>query len=429
MESATLSIVLQVSAVAVCLVAIGFFSVCEAALVATNKIRLRALAEEEETDESDLAAAHHVSGESQRYLASVIVGINIPVLLVSSIMTHLFKDTLHRSDLVEWVTLGMIVTILIFCEIAPKTYTVHNAERVSLHTARAARLVLGLIQPFANVVMFISTGIIRAMGGEPGPLHEGVTDSHLKKLVEIGEEEGVLDEPETRLLENIFEFRETVAREIMIPRPDIICLPHDCSLEEALNTVEATGFSRIPIFEETPDNIVGVVYFKDLVGVFEKKLEPEGTSPCPRDLAKPAVFVPETRKIDDLFRDLREQKAQLAVVIDEHGGTSGLVTIEDILEEIVGEIVDEYDREERKVHPVSENVFMVDARIDVHDLQDDLGLRLPEGEFDTLAGFIYDRAGKIPAPGEIVETEEAQFIVQQIRRNRITRIKVIRKPS
>lgn len=425
MSPTNLAIIFQVIAVAACLLAIVFFSMCEAALVATNKIRLRTFAEETEADTDDLAAAHHVSRESQRYLASVIVGINIPVLLSSAIMTHLVKDTLHREDLVEWVSVGMILIILTFCEISPKTYTVHNAERVSLRIAKAARLVLGLIHPLSSVVMFIGNGLIRLVGGRPGALHENVTEDELKKLVELGEEEGVLEEPETRLLERIFEFRETVAREIMVPRPDMTCLRANCTLEEALDLIETTGLSRIPIYEETRDNILGVVYVKDLVG----ELIADGPPRKPVELARPALFVPETKNIDDLFRELRTQRAQLAVVIDEHGGTAGLVTIEDILEEIVGEIIDEYDREESKIHLVSESIYMVDARIGIDDLHEELNLTLPEGEFDTLAGFIYDRAGKVPEPGEVIETDDAQYIVQQVRRNRIIRVKIVCKTN
>ncbi|OIO89903.1 MAG: hypothetical protein AUJ92_20025 [Armatimonadetes bacterium CG2_30_59_28] len=425
MQNNTIAVLLHALGIFVCLLGIAFFSVCEVALESVNKIRLRGLAEPACADADEIATAHHLARESQPYLAAVVVGTNLPILLAAMLITHLVDHVFRRPDLLPWCIVGAVLTIVTLFELAPRIYTTHNAERVTLRLGRFVRFTLGMFRPMARCIISVGNGLLQILGARPGVLHDTVSEEQLKDLVVQGEEEGVLQRPETRLMENIFGFRETLAREVMVPRPDIVCLPTTASLEDALETIETTGLSRIPLFVDTSDNIAGVVYVKDLVVEFLSDACPRSL----RELAHSVVFVPETKKADDLFREMRSQRTQLAIVVDEHGGTAGLVTIEDLVEEIVGEIVDEHDQEESKVRQVSGNEFIVDASIDIHDLESELGIDLPEGDFDTLGGFIYDQIDRVPSTGETVDTDDARFVVQQVRRNRILRVKLIRRDS
>jgi CBS domain containing-hemolysin-like protein len=262
------------------------------------------------------------------------------------------------------------------------------------------------------------------MGGQM--VHRGpfVTEEELRLLVTVGEEEGVLEEEETEMIHSIFGFADTRVREVMIPRIDMVTLPSTATVTTAVDVALQGGFSRIPVYEESVgiDEIIGILYTKDML----KQLR-EGHDDFPiRDLVRPAYFVPETKKLDDLLREIRQRRIHMVIVVDEYGSVAGLVTIEDLVEEIVGDIKDEYDREENLFEKINEDEYIFDAKISIYDFNDLMGTHLDDADYETLGGFVYAQLDKIPSAGDTVTFENMTFTVLATRGRRITQIRVER---
>jgi len=272
-------------------------------------------------------------------------------------------------------------------------------------------------------------GPLRRLAIRLGPRVEGreapvIDEAELRTLVDAGEEGGAIEATEKEMIVSIFELHDTVAGEIMVPRPDMVAIPVTASLSEALNVILQAGYSRIPVYEGTIDHIVGVLYAKDLL-----RLMRDGIRDAPlRELLRPPYFVPEGKRIVDLLREMQQRKVHMAIVVDEYGGVAGLVTIEDILEEIVGEIQDEFDRaEEPLVLPVDEHTYVFDGRVDLDEVQKLLGVALPAEGADTLAGYVYERLGRIPMVGETFTDHGLEFRVEEVLGRRIRKIRVRRR--
>jgi putative hemolysin len=240
--------------------------------------------------------------------------------------------------------------------------------------------------------------------------------------VDVAEEEGVLEEEEGEMIRSIFEFGDTVAREIMVPRIDMQAADVSMSLSEIVDLAVEEGHSRVPVYEGTADRVLGIFYVKDSL----RFLRQGRMDVDVREIIRPAYFVPETKKVDELLREMQKRRVHVAVVVDEYGGTAGLVTIEDILEEIVGEIQDEFDTEEAMVEHVNENESIVDAMMTLSDINDALSLALDEEDVDTLGGYVYARLGRVPEPGDEVHEPYVSLVVEEVEGNRITRVRVVR---
>jgi putative hemolysin len=273
--------------------------------------------------------------------------------------------------------------------------------------------------PFVFVVNGLARFFVGLLGIDPLEKGKFVTEEELKTLINIGKEEGVLEEDEQKMLTGVFDLGETLAREIMTPRADMVCVELHTSLSEIIKMVSDNGHSRIPIYQERRDNILGILYAKDLLKVTQ------GMETNLRNLLRPVEFVPETKKIDELLKKMKAKRTHIAMVVDEHGGVTGLVTIEDILEEIVGEIEDEFDVEPPSLRTLSENAYLIDAGINVYDLNERLRLGIPEGEdYDTLGGFVVHLLGEIPRTGDSVSHENLTFEVTQAERKRVLEVKL-----
>ncbi|MEK7862030.1 MAG: hemolysin family protein, partial [Chloroflexota bacterium] len=271
-------------------------------------------------------------------------------------------------------------------------------------------------------LFFLTQIIARPFGGNPqaGML---VTEEEIRALVETGQAQGVLEPTEREMISSIFEMGDKEVREVMIPRTDLVAIDVHTPIGEVLEHITRIGHSRLPVFEGSADDIIGILYVKDL---FRRLVKGDREIEVKR-LLRPAHFVPETKKVDELLREMQRDKVHLAIVVDEYGGTAGLVTIEDLVEEIVGEIRDEYDVEQELVLPVSENEAVMDGRVPFADVRETFGLELEESEdYDTLGGFITNRLGRFPRAGESVETTDARFTVESVEGRRIRRVRVTR---
>jgi len=282
------------------------------------------------------------------------------------------------------------------------------------------RVAAWLLHPLIIMLSIITNTLVRLMGGQMKHRGPFVTEEELRLLVNVGEEEGVLEEEETDMIHSIFEFADTTVREVMIPRIDMITLESDATVDEAVDLALQGGFSRIPVYEETIDNIIGVLFTKDML----KQLR-EGHNSLPiRELVRPPYFVPESKKLDDLLHEIRQKRTHMAIVVDEYGSVAGLVTIEDLVEEIVGDIQDEYDREENLYEQVSQFEYIFNAKINLDEFNELMNTDLENEGYDTLGGFLLGQLDKIPVAGDTITFKNLTFTVLTTRGLRITKVRV-----
>jgi len=313
-------------------------------------------------------------------------------------------------------------------EIAPKSLALQHAEKLALAFGGTIRLLSIIGLPAVKLVSFFSDLVVRPFGGHVKFSTPILTEEEFRMLVEAGEEEGMIEEEEKEMIHSIFDFTDTVVRQVMKPRTDIHAAPDTSTLDELLDVITSSGHSRIPIYEENIDNIVGVVHAKDLLPV----LKQEKRNFDIRAVMREAYYIPETKGVDDLLAEFKRGNIQMAIARDEYGGTAGLVTVEDLLEEIVGEIRDEYDIEEPLIQIIDENHAIVNARMSVDELNEQMNLDIPESEeYETIGGFVFDLFGHQPVEGESISYENIDFVVEKVENGRLHSISITRseKPA
>jgi len=411
---AWLQLVIMIVALILCAAA----SAAETALTSISRIKLKNLAEE--GDEKAIQIERLVS-QPNTFLSTILVVNSVAVIVASSMATVLaLRFSQSFAELISTVFSSLVV--LIFCEITPKTAAVQNPLRVARAMVNPVRGAAWLLRPLVVSLSAITNFLVRIMGGQMKHRGPFVTEEELKLLVTVSEEEGVLEEEETEMIHSIFEFADTPVREVMVPRIDMVTLESDDTVDEAVELALQGGFSRIPVYEESIDNIVGILYTKDML----KQLR-DGNNTLPiRTLLRPAYFVPETKKLDDLLREIRQKRTHLAIVIDEYGSVAGLVTIEDLMEEIVGDIRDEYDQEENLYEQISQYEYVVDAKMSIDEFDELMDTNLENEDYDTLGGFLYARLDKIPVVEDTMTVGDLTFTVLVTRGRRITKVRVVR---
>ena len=409
---------LQLFILIVALILCGIASASETAFTSISRIKLK-----NQVEEGDKRAIQidRLLSQPNTYLSTILIVNSVAVIVASSMATLLsLRFSTSFGELISTILTSLVV--LIFCEITPKTAAVQNPMRWARALVPLVRGTAWLLHPIVVVLSVITNSLVRVMGGQVkrGPF---VTEEELRLLVTVGEEEGVLEEEETEMIHSIFEFADTTVREVMVPRIDMVTLESDATVNEAVDIAMQGGFSRIPVYEENIDNIIGVLYTKDML----KQLR-EGHENAPiRNLVRPAYFVPETKKLDDLLREIRQRRIHMVIVIDEYGSVAGLVTIEDLVEEIVGDIRDEYDREENLYEKINQYEYIVDAKMSIDEFNELMETELENQDYDTLGGFLYAQLDKIPVPGDTMTFENLIFTVIDTRGRRITKVRVERK--
>ncbi|MBN1483345.1 MAG: HlyC/CorC family transporter [Chloroflexia bacterium] len=320
------------------------------------------------------------------------------------------------------IVMGLVGALLLLGDLLPKSLADHHPRPLAFALAWPFQLTIWLLYPLVSSMVGLNNLLVRWLGGGRLTGLPYITEDEIRTLVDASEERGTIELKEKEMITSILEMGRTLVREVMIPRTDIIAFDLQTPLLQALHTILEGGHSRIPIYEETIDNIVGLLYAKDLLPALR-----DGQVDLPlQELLRPAYFVPESKYVDDLLWELQKQRVHMAIVVDEYGGTAGLATIEDLLEEIVGEIQDEYDTEEPLVQELDQDEFLCDARLSVDDANKLTGLEIPDGDFDTLGGFIYDRLGAIPKVGDRVIVGNFTITVSSIQGLRPVKLHVQR---
>ncbi len=365
----------------------------------------------------------------QLVLASLLLGNNLANIFASIFADELMRRYFGNSSIVL-VTIVMTIVIVLFAEIIPKSYAKKNAYSIVIPVISVYRLFYFILKPFALAMSFLSHNLQRIFIKGKTREEPQITEEELEFLINFGEQEGVIPEQKHEMLSGIFELGDTMVREIMVHRIDLVALPQSTILPVAIEKFRETGLSRLPIYEEKIDNIVGLIHVKDAL-FYLKNNDPNNESPVSK-IKREVMFVPETKHVDKLFQEMRLQKQQLAIVLDEFGGTSGVVTMEDIFEEIVGEVRDEFDNEEDVIRPTQmPHQFLVECKIHIEDFCSYFDLNMkeflpvsPHFMFDTLGGFVIDHYGRIPKAGEKFSFQTLSIEVVEVSKRRVRRVVV-----
>lgn len=408
------SLYIQLTILLMLLVFSAVFSASETALMSIGRIRVRQLLDD---GVPGAEAVNRLVQRPNKLLAIILIGNNLVNIGASALATMIALQIFGSSG-VGIATGVMTLLVLVFGEITPKTFAAQNAEAISLRTARFLEVLGVVFSPVIRILTLITNGIIHLFGGQTAPQGPFVTEEEIRTLVSVGEEEGLIEEKERDMIDSIFEFDDTVVREVMTPRIDMVAIDVKSTLEEVFNVVVEEGHSRIPVYEGNVDNIIGVLYAKDLLdfarkGRFDADL---------RKLARPAYYIPETKKVNDLLKEMQKAKIHMAIVLDEYGGTAGLVTIEDLLEEIVGDILDEYDEDENLIEARADGSVLVDARVSISEINELMESSLPEEHVDTISGLIYELSGRVPKEGDKVRYGNIEMTVIATAGRRISKV-------
>jgi len=391
----------------------AFFSASESAIFSIPSFRLERLKEEKKRYASLLVS---LMKKPYRLLITILTGNTLVNTFAASIAAILTISFIHINETVviiaDWIAVTLI--LLLIGEVTPKLYAIHHSESVSLKVSPILHLFYYIFYPLTQLFLLVFHAVSFLV---PSPAGRKLTLKQFLALVEVAKEHGVLIEEVEKIAIDAFAFGEKRVREVMTPRVDIESLPSDRTVEEARQAFKEFTHSRIPVYAKTLDHVEGIVYSKDVL------LEHDSKRPI-RLIAKKPYFVPENKQVLTLMRELQTEKTTIAVVVDEYGGTSGLITLEDIVEELVGEIRDEFDVEPPLIKRMGARVFVVDPIIDVHQFNEHLGVHLPTDQFATLAGLILDKAGKVPEEGQSVELDKLRLVVEEVRENRIEKVRV-----
>ncbi len=363
-----------------------------------------------------------IAGNTSTFLTSVL----LVMLLWRVAATVLVTSAVLRQGwpLPELIAVAvMSIALFEFAELAPRTWVLERLDNVLLASARPVMLLGTLLGPLAAILVKLGRVFLFILPGRGLPKGPLLSEEEIKSILDVAQFEEVIQADEREMIHSIFEFTDTVVREVMVPRPDIVCVDASDTLQEVLEVTLKSGHSRIPVISESIDNVVGIVYQKDVI----KRLHNGGRSKVVKkasDIKREAVFVPESKKVAELLRDMQQAKTHMVVVVDEYGGVAGLATLEDLLEEIVGEISDEYDRDEPNVSVVGEDAISVTARLGVEELSALLDVELPHSEWDSVGGLVGGMLGRLASPGDTVQHDGIEFEVHKMKGRRISHVLV-----
>jgi len=413
--------VIEILLFILCVLLTAFFSSSEVALIGITRAKVRTLDNENRIGSHALAA---LKESPEHLLITILIGNTIVTISAASIATAVAIDLFGEIG-VGIATVFVVIVLLIFGEIGPKIYATRAPDSFVLAVAPVVHFLSRIFAPAIWLVERVSPSLgIGREGSEPA-----VTEEEIKEWIDVGKEEGTIEQGEQEMLYSVLEFGDTTAREIMTPRIDVTLMEDTTSFEDAIRIFSETGLSRIPVYHDQIDNITGILNVKDVFSAMVTRRKESSI----REVMYDPMFVPETKKIDDLLKELQVHRVQMAIIIDEYSSFVGIVTVEDILEEIVGDIMDEHDKEEPEVQKLAEGVYVVDAKMWVEEINEQLGLSLPLAEsYETVGGLIIDRLGHLPQhPGEKAEitTAGATLVVMQMHGRRIVKVKIVTHPG
>lgn len=411
MDPASLQIIILIILIALS----AFFSMSETALTSISKIRLRTMVDE---NVKNATLIQSVLEDPGKLLSAILIGNNLVNIGASSLATVIIVDAVGNKG-VGIATAILTVVILIFGEITPKTFATKNAEKVSLFVIKAIKLCMVVFTPFIIILNFITGFILRLLGVKKDAKAPTITESELLTMVNVSHEEGVLEIDEREMINNVVYFANSDAEDVMVPRTDIIAINVDATHEELIALFKEETCSRMPVYEDSIDNIIGIISLKDLLFVDKSK---EFNI---RDYMREPFFTYESKCLRELFAEMRINRIPMAIILDEYGGTSGIVTLEDMLEEIVGDLADEYDEHDEEIKLIKDDEYIIEGATKIEDVNEMLGTKFESEDFDSIGGFIIETFGKFPDKGDTIKIGSVKFIVEEIEKNRIEKLRVL----
>ncbi len=401
----------------VSLVLAAFAAASETALTSVSRLRIRSLAEEGNRRAAIVLKLHD---QPNAYLSTILSVNTVAVIVASTSATLIIASTNHSFP--DWAGTAILAAfVLVFCEIAPKSLALRFNERLSLILGGPVAAITRILRPLVAALTLVSNSLLRAATRGKNVVGPFVTEEELRLMLHLGQQQGVVEYGEREMISGILEMTDKTVREVMVPRIDVIAIEADGTVTELIDLVVAHGHSRIPVYEESIDNIIGVVYAKDLL----RETVRNGDRRRIRTLMREPYFTPEVKHVGELLKEMQERKVHMAVVVEEHGGTAGIVTFEDLIEEIVGPIRDEYDvGEQEEVQFLNDFEVLLNARFPVDDIKDLLHLDVGETESDSIGGLVYERLGEIPEVGATIKLGEATLTVEQVRRQSIQLVRI-----
>lgn len=414
----------------------AFFAMSEIAIISLNDNKIKRMAEE--GNKKAIQILKLVENPSS-FLSTIQTGVTFAGFLTSASAAGNFSEPLARRiaslfniqnpatlTFINGLSLVIVTLIisyfsLVLGELAPKRMAMQKSEAISFRVVGILLFVKSVMRPFIFLLTVSTNFVVRLFGFDPEASRVTVTEEEIRMLVDAGQEKGVIEESQKEMINNIFEFDDIIAADVMTHRTEIVAVEINQSLNNVLEQAINEGYSRIPVYKEDLDEICGIIHVKDLLQYVGKNLADGKIS----DIMREPYFVPESKRCKDLFSEMTEKKLQMVIVLDEYGGTAGLVTIEDLLESIVGNIQDEYDNEQEEFQKLSDTVYTFEGTSDIEEIEEILGVKLPEGEYDTIGGFIMSVIGRIPRPGEhpVIEANGYSFTVEETSERRITRVR------
>jgi len=417
---------IQLCILIVLLILSGVFSSAETALTTVNLNKLRALVDEGGRKARKAARVLSLREDPARLLTTVLIGNNI-VNLSASALTTIFVTKVFGNRMIGVATGILTFLVLLFGEIVPKNLAQRYSLSLSLFYAVPIRVLSIALTPLIWFLNIISRGIFFLLRIDPDKNPDQMTESELRAIVDVSHEEGVIEKEEQKMITNVVDFGDAVAKDVMIPRTDMVCAEVDADYNDLLKLLEEETFSRLPVYRESRDHIVGILHVKDLILYSEKY--GRNAVKVEKIMRKP-VYVYEYQRTAQIFKDMKTSSATMCIVLDEYGITAGLITMEDLIEEIVGDIRDEYDEGEAEwIKTVSENVYDVDGSVKLDDLSDALGIELESEHYDSVGGLVIELLDRLPDAGDEVENDTVHLKVTAVDRNRVERVTVTVKES
>lgn len=408
--------IIQIITIVVLIILSAFFSSAETSLTTVNKVRLKSL-----EDEGNKRAKRvlHILENHGKMLSTILIGNNIVNIAASSLMTTLSIDLF--GDFAVGIATGILtIIILLFGEITPKTWAMINAEKIALTYSGIIQFLMIILTPVIFLIDKISIGIMWLLRIDPTKKACAITENELKTYVDVSHEEGVIESEEREMIYNVFEFSDAVAKDIMIPRIDMVTAPIDCTYKDLIGIFKDSMYTRIPVYENDNDNIIGLVNIKDLIGLNNTR------DFKIKDVLREAYYTYEYKKTADLLMEMRNSTMNVAFVLNEYGATVGMITMEDLLEEIVGEIRDEYDEDEAElIQEIDDNIYLVEGSMKLDDINDAIDTKFDSEDYDSIGGLIIESLDRLPEDKESVTLEDGTILqVDGISQNRITKVKI-----
>ncbi|OGW56632.1 MAG: hypothetical protein A2Z09_03050 [Nitrospirae bacterium RBG_16_43_8] len=406
--------------IALSIVFIAILASAESSFIAVNKIRIRSLMEK---GDSRAKAVQKLLDEHDKLFGAVILSGNLFTILATSIGTVLALRYFGEDGIII-ATIVMTFLTVVFGELAPKTFAVSYSEKVSLVLAKPVAFYIRLISPLVWIFKVTSNLIIRMLGGKKKSVSPFVTEEEIKTMINIGEEEGTLEEEEKQMLHKVFEFGDKVVTEAMVPRTEIVSIPDDSTVGDALKLVLEEGYSRYPVIKENIDSVTGILYVKDIVKQMAQG-KVENYTPI-TEIVREAYYIPENKMVTELLDEMQKNKFQIAIVMDEYGGTAGLITLEDIMEEIVGGLQDEFEamEGEKEVEIIDERTSIVAGQTGLDEINELVGSELVSEDFHTIGGFVFGLFRRLPNVGEQVRYHNLRFLILEMEDRKISKIKI-----